>query len=76
MVKLNSIYVVDIFQLHDSERDLFFYDEVVVKFDLVCNNASFINYVKLISAIPDSWLFDDDSNPSAIKTKSGSTFLF
>jgi len=51
-------------RVRDTEGDLLSYDEVVVKF-LVPNNASFINYVKLISAIPNNWIFDNDSNSNS-----------
>ena len=46
----------DLYQLLNSNGDLHSYDELAGKFYLTPNNCSFIKHIKLISAIPNSWL--------------------
>ena len=48
--------MIDFFQLVLPDGDLFSCDEMVIKFKMTPNNHSFIEYVKLISAIPMIWL--------------------
>ena len=46
----------DFYQLLNSNGDLYSYDELAEKFRLTPNNYSFIKHIKLMSAIPNSWL--------------------
>ena len=42
----------DFYQLVKPDGDLFFYDEMTIKFKMTPNNHFFIKHAKLISAIP------------------------
>ena len=47
--------IVDAKQLVDSNGNFKSYDNLAIEYNLNPNNASFIEHVKLVSAIPDNW---------------------
>ena len=54
--------IFDFFQLLKSDFELYSYDEVASAFHMTPNNTSFIEYIKLISAIPMAWITTTNSN--------------
>ena len=46
----------DYHQQLNSENEMYSHDEMAPKFELNPNNFSFIKYIKLVAAIPPSWL--------------------
>ena len=50
------------FQLLNSDFELYSYDEVASAFHMIPNKTSFIEYIKLISAIPMAWITTANSN--------------
>ena len=50
------------FQLLKSDFEFYSYDEVASAFHMTPNNTSFIEYIKLISAIPMAWTTTTNSN--------------
>ena len=54
--------IFDFFQLLNSDFELYSYDEVASAFHMIPNNTSFIEYIKLISAIPMAWITTTNSN--------------
>ena len=54
--------ISDFFQLLNSDCELYLCDEVASAFHMIPNNMSFIKYIKLISAIPMTWIITTNSN--------------
>ena len=54
--------IFDFFQLLKSDFELYSYDEVASAFHMTPNNTSFIEYIKLISAISMAWITTTNSN--------------
>ena len=54
--------IFDFFQLLKSDFELYSYDEVASAFHMTPNNTSFIEYIKLILAIPMAWITTTNSN--------------
>ena len=54
--------IFDFFQLLKSDFELYSCDEVASAFHTTPNNTSFIEYIKLISAIPMAWITTTNSN--------------
>ena len=48
--------IYNFYQLAKADGDLFSCDEMVIRFKITPNKHSFINYVKLILALPLIWL--------------------
>ena len=78
--------IVDAQQIVDSNGNFKSYDEIATEYDLIPNNRSFIEYIKLISAVPHHWqlncVFDNQRNEFIenvlhnLKTYGKSTKLF
>ena len=49
------------YDILNENYDLLTYDEAALKFNMNANNTSFIEYIKLISALPDHWENNNDS---------------
>jgi len=58
--------IIDAHQLVDSNGSFKVYDDLAVEFNLIPNNRSFVEYIKLISATPKQWdlnsVFCSDKN--------------
>ena len=48
--------IYDLFQLKKPFNNLFSYDEIAIIFGMTPNNQSFVEYIKLISALPLEWI--------------------
>jgi len=44
-------------QLVDSNGNFWSYDDIAAAYKLTPNNESFIEYIKLMSAVPENWNF-------------------
>ena len=72
--KVRSLYIeefsdagiVDAPQIVDINGNFKSYDEIATEYDLIPNNRSFIEYIKLLSAVPHQWqlnsVFDNQRN--------------
>ena len=47
--------IVDSQQIDDINSNFISYDEIATEYDLISNNRSFIEYIKLISAVAIHW---------------------
>ena len=47
--------IVDAQQIVDINGNFKLYDEIAAEYDLIPNNRSFIEYIKLISVVPHRW---------------------
>ena len=54
--------IFDFFQILKSDYEFYSYDEVASAFHMIPNNASFIKYIKLVSAIPMAYIITINSN--------------
>ena len=64
--EFSDVGIVDAQQIVDINGNFKSYDEIATEYDLIPNNRSFIEYIKLISVVPHRWqlnsVFDNQRN--------------